>query len=224
MKTSILLKFTIIIGIILLGLPSGRIRAQSSSPSLSETLEFLKGKLASTHIFSTASFSNGEQTRSTHMFEYTPIRFEGSTFQFKEIDSTIKRSEKADSNYKDESRNKWIHIYTIDLKHIAVSSIKVTKLEGYMGEVTSQAFKLRMNTLNDGKLISRRKIYGRFEYQGGFGSRYQGEKTVKEETNEEERDKLNSFSFYFDDEEIANRCAKALKHAVELSGGKKEPF
>lgn len=99
------------------------------------------------------------------------------------------------------TKSSWFDEIQIPISELAVSSIKVKRDEAF------DCFTVRGSIFNGQNKI--RDLMQWTNSPGDSGSN---------------ASQISDFSIFFTDEELAQRVAKALAHAVNLCGGKKEAF
>ncbi len=191
---------------------------KKSEPTLTETLEFIGGKLPSMgdelpQIRNWTKwepiFMHKDSTKELrHAFAqgYDYFIFSGSVIEF---ESQWRR-------HREEDRGQFTGgcdiAYKIDLKDIDPSSIKSGKDNdfGY--------YYVKMRTTGDKKSIvsNQSKCKGQtFRYSDAETSAW---------TQADTKSLVSEFTLTSLDEETANKIVKALTHAAKISGGKAEPF
>lgn len=189
--------------------------AQAAGPSLRETLDFIKGKLASSNPSYTFIYTDITYHTYFYEFIYEPVNFDTPELEWKEVHSSVSRNTKLNFT----SETKTTYIIKVNLRDINPSSINVSKCESNSnrtdGLYSGTCFNIVMDTYNSEKKITHRQV------KKTRHRSYTNENSVD---NSEERWVGSELSIKFPEEGTANRVAKALAHAVTLAGGRKEAF
>lgn len=204
---------------------SGQEPKSESSPSLQETMDFIKGKIPILeegipinewgkiykHTFKSDS-SNSEK-RSYISFGYLNYGFSPETLML-----VARIQIKIDSIHSTGVPGKpYVQVngyqerVVFKLADINPSSIKVDRFKDY------NIFTVDFETTDSKKLVSVETLKHGTTY-------FEGIKIINEDTHQDEKEMRFKHYLWFYSEDTASRVAKALIHAVKLSGGKKELF
>lgn len=170
---------------------------QQEGPTLEETFEFLKGKINGNKVFQKGSYNENFFKTYQVTYAYTEMKVEGVKLTL-QYDFSLQESWYLKSGTERATENCSSKI-TIFLDELIPSNIKVSENEG--------------NYFVDMKASVNKKI--EVDKTCTATGWYKNNSSYK---------KIDSFSIAFSDRETAEKVAKALTHAVKLSGGKNELF
>lgn len=185
-KTARFLRHAAMAAFILLTPLSYQVAAQNGSPTLEETLGWLRGKLSESYR---AGVFLNPYAADERVFNFQPVKFDGCTLVWRDDFAVSQRKRKEVTTTQTE----------IQLSEFSPGSVTVSKEDCY----ASPCWRLDLETRNSKRVVKEGDVKGSsVDY------------TIKE----------SSVSFFFREEDLARRAGKAFSHAIELCGGKAEPF
>jgi hypothetical protein len=194
--------------------------ADAKSPSLSETLRFIEGKVNTAYL---PCITRVHTSKENYDWSFGP---EDQKLQFR-ADSLLILEGTSKQEFTGSKVGYFAHKGTkkVSLKDLNAADIEIDSPErakerakqrgipSHIKTFHSGCSSVTVNTFNSSKLVAVDESVTIRDMH------WVGQRDQKRET-----EPTHSVSFYFNDEEVASRVAKALKHAIELSGAKKESF
>lgn len=178
--------------------PSSRNNAAvtAGSPSLGETLEWLKNNVSPYYLETHGeASSNGDNREYQLEVRWTPVRFNGCTLVWNEA-----LEDRLGTDPFNEIRTETVQLSDIDPSHIKVFNFKINNINFYG---------VGLETSNGKQTI---KFHREIQ-------EINGDKNRRVEEN-----KVARTGLIFRDEETAQRGSKALENAIKLCGGKSSSF